>query len=168
MLVAGVVGHEVEQDPDAPGGGLGHQPIEIVEGPEVRMDATEVGHVVAPVRVGRGCDRREPESVDAEPFEMVEVLDDTGQVAHSVAVAVGEGTQVHLVEHGVPPPGRARLDVGHARLGSRCGHPAARERFDDPSPTQRAAARRSAWLAFAGSSVSVSDSSATVGPCCAA
>ena len=52
MLVAGVVGHEVEQDADAPGGGLGHQPIEIVERPEVRMDATEVRHVVAPVGVG--------------------------------------------------------------------------------------------------------------------
>ena len=104
MLVARVVRHQVQQDPDPPAARVGHQAVEVVQGPEVGMDGTEVRDVVAPVRVGRRGDGREPEAVDAEPLEMVEMRDEAGKVADAVAVGIGEGPRVDLVEHrGLPP-----------------------------------------------------------------
>jgi hypothetical protein len=46
---------------------------------------------------------------------VVEAPDDPGQVAHAVAVGVGERPRVDLVDHGVAPPrrrARRRLDSG--------------------------------------------------------
>ena len=66
---------------------------------------TRVGHVVAVVGHGRGEERREPEGVHAEQFEVAEPGADTVEVAHAVTVRVGEGSDVDLVEDGVTPPG---------------------------------------------------------------
>jgi hypothetical protein len=50
-------------------------------------------------------DRREPERVDAEPGEIVELADDAAKVADPVAVRVREGAHVDLVDDRFAPPG---------------------------------------------------------------
>ena len=72
--------------------------------PELGRNGAEVRHVVAPVGVGGHGDRREPDAVDAEPCEVVQMLDDPRDVADAVSVAVGERTRIDLVEDaGLPP-----------------------------------------------------------------
>ena len=64
MPVARVVRHEVDQHADPAIGGLRHQPIEILQRAEVRIDIGVVRDVVSPVRVRGGVDRTEPDAVD--------------------------------------------------------------------------------------------------------
>ena len=112
VLVAGVVGHDVHEDPDAPRPRLGNEPVEVVQRAELGRDGAEVGDVVAPVGVGRRSDRREPDAIDAEPLQVVQMPDDPGDVAHSVGVAVGERPGVDLIEDATLPPGVAPRSHG--------------------------------------------------------
>jgi hypothetical protein len=71
---------------------------------EQRIDVAVVRHVVAEVLHGRGEHGRQPERVDAEPGEMVEPGAETHEIAHAVAVPVGERARVDLVDDGGLPP----------------------------------------------------------------
>ena len=108
MADRGVVRHEVEKDADSARFGLRDQPVEVVERSEVGVDPGVVGHVVAPVDVGRRMDRVEPDRVDAEPLEVLEPAGHSGEVADPVVVRVRKGARIDLVQHGVSPPA-----VGH-------------------------------------------------------
>ena len=74
VLVGGVVGDPVEDDPDAAGVGIGQEAVEVIEGPEEGVDGAVVADVVAEVGHRRPVERREPQRVDAEPREVVEVV----------------------------------------------------------------------------------------------
>jgi hypothetical protein len=63
-----------------------------------------VGHVVAEVGHGGAVEGREPQRVDAEPDEMVEVLGDAGEVADAISARVRERARVDLVDDGGLPP----------------------------------------------------------------
>ena len=81
--------------------------------------------VVADIEPRRGVDRREPHRRRRRgPLEVVEVIDDPGQIADAVAVAVGEAPRVDLVDDGVAPPvGRGGQFVrGRPRDDTRLGH----------------------------------------------
>ena len=108
MLAARVVGDEVEHDLDPARIRIGDERVEVVQRSVVGMDAVEVGDVVPPVRVRRGVDRRQPDRVDAQPLEVVELRPNALQVAVPVTVRVGEGPDVDLVHDRVAPPHAAR------------------------------------------------------------
>ena len=82
-----------------------------LEAAEQRVDVARVGDVVAVVGHRRHHDRVQPDRVDAEAAQIVEVGSDAVEVADAVAVAVAERARIDLVEHGVGPPRRA--GVGH-------------------------------------------------------
>ncbi len=106
MLVARVVRHPVEHDPDVAPVRLGDEAIELLEVTEDRVDVAVVGDVVAVVDHRRGEHRRQPDRVDAEPLEMIEVRDDPREVADAVAGRVAEAAGVDLVDGGGLPPRR--------------------------------------------------------------
>ena len=54
---------------------------------EVGIDAAVVGDVVAVVLAGARIERQQPERVDAEVLQIVELLGQAGEVADAVAVA---------------------------------------------------------------------------------
>src|SRR3954447_21899747 len=62
------------------------------------MDREEVGDVVAAVAERRLVHRQEPDAVDAEPLQVVELVDQSAEVARPVVVAVVEAADVDLVE----------------------------------------------------------------------
>src|SRR5438445_2472937 len=68
------------------------------------MHVVVVGDVVPPVMVRRRERRADPEGVDTEPLQMVELRDEPRQVADPVAVRIGVGAGIHLVQHEVLPP----------------------------------------------------------------
>jgi hypothetical protein len=104
MPVARVVRDQVEQDADPAPPGLGDEEVDVVQRAEVRMDARVIRDVVAPVLVRRREGRVEPDPVDAEPLEIVELVDQPEKVAVAVPVRVGEAAWIDLVEDAVLPP----------------------------------------------------------------
>ena len=92
--------------------------LELVESSEFGKDAAEVGDVVPAVPKRRLVDRWQPERVDTEPLQVVELRQETLQVARSVTVAVDERAHHDLVEHRAPIPPRVE---GEARQLDRGG-----------------------------------------------
>jgi hypothetical protein len=84
---------------------LGEQPVEVGERAKRRVDAGEVRDVVAEIRHRRGIDRGQPDGVDAKPTKIVEPVDDAGQIADAIAVAVLKRARVDLIDDPVRPPG---------------------------------------------------------------
>ncbi len=83
---------------------------EVLDGAEVRVDLEEVRDVVAAVLERRLVHRQEPDAVDAEPFEVVELLDEAAEVAEAVVVPVEEAADMDLVENGPLEPQRIALE----------------------------------------------------------
>ena len=116
---AGVVGHQVQQYPHAPLARLRHQLVKVVHGAELGMDGQVVRDVVAPVVIGGGHRRRQPDAVHPQPRQVVEPGDHPPQVAVPVPVAVPPGADVDLVQGGPVPPAGFRLWRVHHSPG--CG-----------------------------------------------
>ena len=77
---------------------------EVVDRAELRQHLVEVADVVAAVAQRRVVERRQPKTVDAKPFQVVELLGQAAQVTSAVGVRVVERADEHLVEHGVLEP----------------------------------------------------------------
>jgi hypothetical protein len=73
VLVAGVVHHEVGDDPYAARVRLRDQLAEVLDRAELGQHRGVVGDVVPAVAQRRGVERREPQAVDAEPVQVVEL-----------------------------------------------------------------------------------------------
>ena len=74
MLVARVVHHEVRDDPDPAAVGLVDDRGQVVDASELRGDGHEVAYVIAPVVKRRGVERQQPDAVDTEPLQVVELV----------------------------------------------------------------------------------------------
>ena len=105
MLVGGVRQDELGDHAHAPPVGLTQEVAEIAEVPVGGMDLPIVRNVVAVVTERRRIEGQEPEGGDAQALQVVELLDQTLEVADPVAVAVPKGTNVRLVNDGVLVPG---------------------------------------------------------------
>ena len=66
VLVGGVVGHQVDDDPQAQVVGVADQGVGVQQGAEHRVDGPVVGDVVAGVGLRRGVEGAEPDGVHAE------------------------------------------------------------------------------------------------------
>ena len=112
----GVVDDEVHHQLHAPRVQLRDQLVELLEGAEERVDVVVVGNVVAVVGHRRAVDRTQPDDVDTEQLEVVEMVQDSAEVADAVTVAVGEAARVDLIDHrGLPPVApsdRGRMCIG--------------------------------------------------------
>ena len=151
VTVGDVIGHDVDERPDAKGQGFGDERFGLLEGAEGWIDRSVVGHVVAAIGEGRDIPRREPDGVDPEVAQVGEAGTHAREVAGAVAVAVGEAADVDLVDDRVAPPGGV---VGHAGLGGavagdagdgRFGHCGSFERFggsSGPRPQRARVARQ--------------------------
>ena len=85
MLIRRVVGNVIEQHFQAAAMRVGQERIEIIEGAEDRIDVGVVADVVAEIRHRRWIDRRNPDGVQAEPLQIVELDPDAGKIAHAAA-----------------------------------------------------------------------------------
>jgi hypothetical protein len=113
VAVARVVRDEVEEDADPPRVGFRDQAVEVCQRAVVGVDVAVVGDVVAPVGVRRRVDRVQPDAVDAEPREVVELVDQAGEIADAVAVRVGERADVDVIQDAFAPPRVSRRQFGH-------------------------------------------------------
>jgi hypothetical protein len=128
MLVGGVVDHDVNDELHAARVQLPGQCVDVSQRAEHRIDSLVVTDVVAIVVLRRPVERREPHNVHPQGGQVVELGDDTGQIADAVAIRVREAARVHLVDHGAAPP-RPGIGRGHT-AGGRNG---ATHRGDPPT-----------------------------------
>ena len=147
VVGGGVVHDEVGDHADAALVGGVDEQADVLERPVVGVDLLVVGDVVAAVTQGRPVHRQEPDAVDPEPLEVVELLGQPAEVAGSVGVAVVEAADVDLVEDRRLEPERVRLEPlgagrgrrdrsgGHQRAGWRRG--SGGERTDHGRTTSR-------------------------------
>ena len=113
----------------------------------VGVDRVEVGDVVAAVAQRRGVERQQPDAVDPEPLQVVELLGQPAEVARAVAVAVEEAADVDLVEDRALEPQRvgleplARLREARRRSGGASPRPAVARRARAASRSARGRSR---------------------------
>ena len=90
----------------------------VVDRSVVGMDREEVGDVVAAVAERRDVHRQQPDAVDADPLQEVELVDQPAEVARPVVVAVEEAADVDLVEDRPLEPERVALEplLAHAPI----------------------------------------------------
>ena len=104
---------------------------EVAERAQPRVDAVEVGDVVAVVAVGRRVEGHQPDAGDAEPAQVVDLLGEAAEVAAPVAVAVDVGLDVQAVDDGVLPPQVGGLGQSHALPPPQLGEDLLAERVEE-------------------------------------
>jgi hypothetical protein len=108
-----MVRHPVDQDAQPAVVRGGEQLVEVRERAEQRIDVAVVGDVVAVVPHRRAIERRQPDRVDAEPHQMVEMPPDAREVADAVAAEIAEAARIDLVDDRRLPPGLGAAALGH-------------------------------------------------------
>ncbi len=116
MLIARVIHHEVGDQTDAEAVRVLDELDHVGEVADARVHGEEVRDVVAAVPHGRLVEGQQPEAVDAEPLQVVELLDDALDVAHAVVGRVVEPSDGQLVEDGLLVPVRAIGRCAHVRV----------------------------------------------------
>lgn len=93
MLVGGVVKNEVGDNSDIELVGFLNEMIEVLNGAEVRVDVGVVSDIIAAVHATTGVERGEPDIIDTEVLNMVEM---GGHAAEAALIDPAKG--IHLVE----------------------------------------------------------------------
>ncbi len=101
MLVGGMVEHQIHDNVDVTLVRFTQQAVKVLQITKLRVDGVIIRNVIAKVHVGGGGNGGEPDAVDAELLQVIEVLDDAGQVADAVRVGVLKGTRVDLVDNAI-------------------------------------------------------------------
>src|SRR5437870_3476554 len=79
---------------------------EIIERPEIRIDVAIIGDVVAVIAQRGRIEWQQPDGSDSQLLEIIQLFDQTAEVAHPVAVAIAKSLDVQLVDDGVLVPKR--------------------------------------------------------------
>ena len=116
VLVGGVVDHQLGDDADVPLVRRVEERPKVLDRAVRRVDLLVRGDVVAVVLERRRIERQQPDRVRAELADVVELLDQSAEVAVAVGVRVAEALDVELVDDRVfvPEGGVVRVHGGVA------------------------------------------------------
>lgn len=104
MLVRGVVDHEIHDETHAPAVESLDERIEVREAAEFLHDVLVVADVVAVVLVRRAVDGVEPDYIDAERSDVIDLFEYAAQIADAVAVRILEAPGIYLIDDTFFPP----------------------------------------------------------------
>ena len=99
-----MVDNQVHDQFHTPGVDPFKHPVKIIHGSEIFHDSPVIRNIIPVIIIGAGVDRTEPEHVHAECFQIIQVGGDAVKIADAIAVAVGKGTRVDLVNNRFFPP----------------------------------------------------------------
>ena len=105
VRVGGVRDYLVDHDLEAKLVGPGDEPVEILQRAEQRVNRAIILDIIAKILHRRFEERAEPDGVNAEICNVVEVRGNAVEIANAVAIGVGEGARVNLVNDRAAPPG---------------------------------------------------------------
>ena len=118
MLIGCVVDDQLGDDPQTTLVGFGNEALGVGHVAVVRVHAAVFGDVVAVVAPRRGVERQQPDRVDAQIGNVVELFDQAGEITDAVVVGIEEGLQVDLIDHRILVPERVFDEGGgFARFG---------------------------------------------------
>jgi hypothetical protein len=83
-----MIGNEIENDPYAGIVQGAHDFIEIFLRAETRIDGAKISYVVTKIPIGTSVNRRKPYGADPEPVEIIDSLQEAGQISLAVPIAV--------------------------------------------------------------------------------
>ena len=98
VLGGGVVEHHVQHELDATGPCLVRELLEVGHGAKQGLDGAVVCHVVTVVVLGTHEEGRDPQHVNAQLSQVVQLGGDAAQVTDAVAVRVAERANVNLID----------------------------------------------------------------------
>ena len=104
VLVRGMVGDKVHDQLYAALMHAREHLVEVRHRSEFVHDVAVIADVVTVVVVGRLIDRRKPDGVHAQIFDIVELGDYPAQIAYPVAVRIAETARIDLIDHRVLIP----------------------------------------------------------------
>src|SRR5690554_4213300 len=104
VLVRGVIYNELGDDPQAPLVGCLDEPAHIGQRTIVFMHAAVLRNVVTVVQTRRWVKRQQPDSIDTEAGDVIELGDQPGKIALSIIVGVEEGLHMQLIDDSVLVP----------------------------------------------------------------
>jgi len=111
VLVARVVHHEVQHEPDASLARLVYQPAEVAQAAVSRVHAEVISDVVPAVPARRRVDGMQPDRGDAQTREVIESSHQPLEVTYPVVVAVLEQADVDGVDDTGPVPAGQHLNL---------------------------------------------------------
>ncbi|MNF83774.1 hypothetical protein D3C84_661040 [compost metagenome] len=103
VLDRGVVDHDIEHQFDPALAGLGDQQFTVGHGAVARIDGVVITDVVTVVTLGRTQERRDPQAIDAQPVQVVELGHDAEQITRGIACVAVKTLRVDLVDHRTLP-----------------------------------------------------------------
>jgi hypothetical protein len=95
---------------------LRDQPLEVADGAELVQHGVVVRDVVAAVTQRRLEERGQPEAVHPQPLQVVQPVDESGEIPGPIAVGIRESPYEYLVEHSLPVPQRIVLETWRIEL----------------------------------------------------
>ena len=104
MLVGGVVQNHFDDHADAALVGGLEKELEVVEIAVAGMDGGVVGDVVAVIAQRRRKERHQPDGVDTQFLQVIELLGQAAKIADAIAVGIEKRADVDLVDDGVLVP----------------------------------------------------------------
>src|SRR5437870_13764159 len=69
------------------------------------MNIGVIGNVIAKIGHRRRVNRREPDGVNAEPAQVIQLAGDTREVSYPIPIAIEKTAWVDLINHARLPPG---------------------------------------------------------------
>src|SRR5579883_3124713 len=116
-----MVNHIIHDDADMALFGLLRETVKIRQGAVHGVDILVIRYVVAEIHLRRWVAWRNPDGVNTQVMQIVELGRNALQIADPVVVAVGKAARINFVEHRVLPPlmafGVDRLLRKHFRTG---------------------------------------------------
>jgi hypothetical protein len=94
----------------------GDQRVEIGQSAESRIDIAVIGDVIAIIGHRAGEEGGNPDRIDAEPGNVIEMGGDARKIPDPVAVAVGKAARIDLVDGGAAPPFYGVVPVGSFKV----------------------------------------------------
>src|SRR5205085_11596192 len=99
VLVGGVIGDEIENKPYAGIVQSAYDFIEIFQGAEASIDSAKISYVVTKIPIGTSVNRRKPYGANAKPVEIIDALQQAGQIAFAIPVTVLKGYRGDFVHY---------------------------------------------------------------------
>src|SRR5258705_12228279 len=97
-----------------------YQVIEITQRSENRINRPIVRYIIAKV-LHRGCEkRRQPDRVDAERGDVVELCDNSWKISDAIAIGIAKAPGIDLINHGAVPPWRRLIGILRGRPAHGC------------------------------------------------
>ncbi len=104
VLGGGVVDDKVNHHFHAPGVHFAQETVKILHGAEFRVDPPVIGDIIAVVIVRGRIERRNPDHIHAQIFQIIQVLRDPVQIPDTITVAVRKAARINLIDHRFLPP----------------------------------------------------------------